>query len=55
MILSSPSLEAIFRKSGFVLEQDNPEPTETKDITTSGFQTLQRLLNFVVGVKVRKS
>ncbi|XP_021950634.1 uncharacterized protein LOC110847903 isoform X2 [Folsomia candida] len=54
MILSSPSLEAIFRKSGFVLEQDNPEPTETKDITTSGFQTLQRLLNFVVGVKTGK-
>jgi hypothetical protein len=52
MILSTPSLENIFRKAGFVLETDNSD--EEKDITTVGFQTLQKMLNFVVGVKTGK-
>jgi hypothetical protein len=50
MLLSIPGAESIFRKSGFVLE------TESKDDDKKGdpnvFQTLNRILQFVVGVKV---
>lgn len=52
--MSAPSLDTIFKKSGFVLddERQTGESKESKDLAATGLQGLQRLLNFVVGVKV---
>lgn len=50
MLLSMPSIESIFRKSGFVLDTEKEDGVVGKG-KDGDFSPLQRILKFVVGVK----